>query len=321
MYKLLKIFGVITTFAMFLVLMMGALVSKTGSGEGCGDSWPLCHGQLTPIGTIESTIEYSHRAVSGITGLLVIVFALWTWRMLRGKPDIKWLAVTGVFFIFLQAGLGAAAVVWGQSDAVLALHFGFSLISFASVLLLAIRVFQFENGDTRQGSPVSKEFAYATWGIIIYTYIVVYIGAYVSHTGSGMGCSGWPLCNGGILPGLSGEAGIAFGHRVAAALCFFAVGWLALTARKQYRDRKDIYWGSIFAFLLVTLQASSGAFVVLSELHLVALMVHTTIISLLFGALSFLCLQVSGSADNNLSIGTNKDTPHNLKVNEEPGFQ
>lgn len=32
--------------------------------------------------------------------------------------------------------------MWGQSDAVLALHFGISLISFASVLLLTLIIFE-----------------------------------------------------------------------------------------------------------------------------------------------------------------------------------
>jgi cytochrome c oxidase assembly protein subunit 15 len=291
MYKLLKQFAVVTTIGLFLVILMGSLVTKTDSGEGCGDSWPLCHGQLTPIGTIQSTIEYSHRAVSGIVGLLVIVFAIWAWRVLKDKPDVKWLAITSVFFIFLQGGLGAAAVVWGQSDAILALHFGFSLTSFASVLLLAIRVFQFEKNDPLLGSLPAKGFVFAVWGLTIYTYIVVYFGAYVSHTGSGMACSGWPLCNGELVPNLSEPAGIAFGHRVAAGLLFLGIAWLAYHARKHYQDRKDIYWGATMAFILVSLQVLIGAFVVLSQLHLIALLLHIVIICLLFGSLSFLCVQ------------------------------
>jgi cytochrome c oxidase assembly protein subunit 15 len=292
MYRYLKIYAVFSTFCIFLILIMGTLVTKTGSGEGCGDSWPLCHGQLTPAGTIQSTIEYSHRAVSGIGGLVIVAFAIWAWRVLRGKPDVGWLAFTAVFFIFLQGALGAAAVVWGQSDAVLALHFGFSIISVTSVLLLAIRIFQFEHGDPKLGPPVSKSFTFAIWGLTAYVYLVVYTGAYVSHTGSGMGCVGWPLCNGDLIPTLAGKPGIAFGHRIAALLAFIGISWMAYVAYKHYRQRRDIYLASLLSFILVTLQVISGAATVLSGLNKFVIMLHAIIICLLFGALSFLCIQV-----------------------------
>ena len=47
-----------------------------------------------------------------------------------------------MFFLVLQALIGAAQVLWGQGDFILALHFGISLISFASVLLLTLIVFE-----------------------------------------------------------------------------------------------------------------------------------------------------------------------------------
>ena len=40
--------------------------------------------------------------------------------------------------------MGAAAVVWGQMPAVLAIHFGISLISFASVILLTCLIFEID---------------------------------------------------------------------------------------------------------------------------------------------------------------------------------
>lgn len=290
--RFLKKFAVITTIGLFLVIIMGALVTKTGSGEGCGDSWPLCHGQLTPLGTIESTIEYSHRAVSGIVGVLVTIFAIWAWLAFREKRDVGWLAFFGVFFVFLQAGLGAAAVVWGQSEAVLALHFGFSLISFASVLLLTVRVFQYDRPSDTPKYVLPRSMALYVWGLLAYIYIVVYIGAYVSYTGAGPSCSGWPLCNGEVIPKLVGLTPIAFGHRIAAFLVLLGVLWLVYLAKPYATVRRDIYSGSIIALLFVLLQVLSGAAVVLSGYHLIALMAHATFISLFFGSMSFLAFQV-----------------------------
>src|ERR671938_1651599 len=63
--------AVAATAGMFLVVVMGATVTNTGSAQGCGQSWPLCNGRLVPEFTVATAIEYSHRAVTGIEGILV----------------------------------------------------------------------------------------------------------------------------------------------------------------------------------------------------------------------------------------------------------
>jgi cytochrome c oxidase assembly protein subunit 15 len=202
------------------------------------------------------------------------------------------LALSSVFFIFLQAGLGAGAVVWGQSDAILALHFGFSLTSFASVLLLTVRVYQYEGAEKVViAKKPSSLFVILVWGLTLYSYVVVYLGAYVSHTGSASSCMGWPICDGGISLNPSEPAGIAFIHRLAAGLLFAGIVWMFTQARALKSTRKDLYWGAFFTLLFVTLQVLSGWILVSSNLHLLSQMLHNLIICLLFAALSFLCLQ------------------------------
>ncbi|MGA3882266.1 COX15/CtaA family protein, partial [Bacillus pumilus] len=44
----LRLLRVITTFVLLIVLIGGALVTKIGSGLGCGRQWPLCHGRFFP---------------------------------------------------------------------------------------------------------------------------------------------------------------------------------------------------------------------------------------------------------------------------------
>lgn len=56
-----------------LVILWGAWVRISHSGDGCGDHWPLCGGDFIPDLTQKKTwIEYSHRLMSGVYGLLVI---------------------------------------------------------------------------------------------------------------------------------------------------------------------------------------------------------------------------------------------------------
>jgi len=101
-----------------LVVLGGTVVRATGSGAGCGDTWPKCGDQFVPPNaTIETLIEFSHRASSFLAGLgvaLVVVLALWFFP----KRDItrKAAVVSGVFLV-VEALLGAALVLFGWVDA------------------------------------------------------------------------------------------------------------------------------------------------------------------------------------------------------------
>src|SRR5699024_4992804 len=108
-----------------------------------------------------------------------------------------------VLFIVLQGLLGAGAVVFGQSKVVLALHFGISAMSFASVVILTLLAF--ENGRSFQTvTSISKSYKSYFLFVIVYCYAVIYSGAYVKHKDATLSCSGFPLCNGELFPGFTG---------------------------------------------------------------------------------------------------------------------
>lgn len=287
-----QIYSIITSLGMLLVLLMGAVVTKTGSGDGCGNSWPLCYGEILPTAPkLETIIEVSHRFVSAWLGLLVIILAIWAWRREPHRKEIKILAGSAVFFIILQGLLGAAAVIWSQSSAVLASHFGFSLVSFASVLLIAI--LSFEDPDRPFIAKVSPAFKKNIYWLFAYLYAVVYTGALVRHTGSSMGCGPeFPLCNGTIFATIGSQASIHLLHRIAAIVLFIWIVYAWYHARKYYSDQKVVTKGFHFALLFVILQGVSGALIVYTNLNLFVALGHGLIISFLFGTLSYLALIV-----------------------------
>jgi cytochrome c oxidase assembly protein subunit 15 len=289
MYRLLRILAVATTMGMFLVLVMGATVTNTGSEHGCGRSWPLCHGQLIPQFAVATAIEFSHRAVVGVESMLIIALAIsavWFFR----RKDIILLSGVMVLFLFLQAGLGAWAVMYPQLAVVLALHFGVSLIAFASVLLVTAAIIEWDGGERLRSIPVSRAFVRYLFGLTAYTYAVVYLGALVRHVDADEACSGWPLCNGSVIPLLTGKVSIAFAHRTAAALLVLGVVVLVVWARRLYPERPDLTRGSIVACALVILQALSGAVVAFTGVDLFSALLHAGLVGLFFGALTYLCL-------------------------------
>lgn len=305
MDKLLKRLAWLTSFGMLFVLLGGALVTKTESGRGCGTDWPLCNGKFIPAYTLESLIEYSHRMVSGVVGLLVLTVFVFVLMFYRQRKDFILFAGSALFFTVLQAALGALAVIVEQNSAVKALHFGFSLLAFSSTLLLTIFVARLHHpahssgwGEARlvNGSTVSLKLQGVVWSITIYSYVVVYIGAYVRHTGSVAGCTGWPLCNGEFFPGFAGEPGIAFIHRLAALALFSSILYLLLLIRRHYKTVRELLLAGQAAFLLVLSQVLSGALIVFTlhteNLYVFTALLHTVIIATLFGVLCYMSMIV-----------------------------
>jgi heme a synthase len=296
LHKGLKRLGVITSLGVLLVLIQGALVTNTGSGEGCGQTWPLCFGQVIPLDPPpETVIEFSHRLVAGIVGMLVILMAIWSWRRLKHMPETRFLAVISVFMIIFQGLLGAGAVVFGQSDLIMALHFGFSALSFASVVLLTRLAFEDSNPQKQYAPIVSKAYKGYVIFVAIYSYVAIYTGAYVKHTNATLACSGFPLCNGQWVPDVFTEAiGVQLLHRSAAILLSLLLLVLFIWTVKTFRASRVLVVCASLAMLLVIGQAASGVAVVLTYNATLTLGIfHALLISLLFTLLCYMVMLVT----------------------------
>jgi cytochrome c oxidase assembly protein subunit 15 len=196
----------------------------------------------------------------------------------------------------LQGLIGAAAVKWEQSDFILALHFGISLISFAAVLLLTLLIFEIDKKFDVDKLIIDRRMGFHIISISIYSYFVIYTGALVRHTKSSLVCRDWPLCinDSPALPTNLFEW-VQMGHRAAAGLIFIWIGYVTYLAVKKYRQQKVIYWGWISAFTLVSLQVLSGALVIFTQLNLFIALMHALFITCLFGVLSYFLFLLSRS--------------------------
>lgn len=289
MHKKLAFFSGFVSLGMMLVLIMGGTVTKTDSGDGCGTDWPLCHGKLIPTNpSVETMIEYSHRVVSGIEGLLIIALAIWTFIAVKHRVDVKIFAFLAFIFMLIQSIIGAGAVIWQQSDAILALHFGISLVSFASLLILTILLFE---GD-REHKVVSRRLRSHLYGLSIYTMIVVYTGAYVRHLGATYACVGWPICEQEVW---TFESYVQMGHRVMAGLLVLYTLYVLYLARKEMN--RLIERGMMASLFFILLQVGTGAWIVLGGHATYVPLLHAFLITCYFGILSYLAYHAYRSTD------------------------
>ncbi|MCM8747011.1 COX15/CtaA family protein [Thermomicrobium sp. CFH 73360] len=283
--------------AMGLVVLLGATVTATGSGFGCGESWPLCHGRFLPPLTMEGIIEYSHRVTTLASGLLLVVLLVLV-AIERRQVFARWEAriVAGLLVgtLLLQSALGAAAVLAPRHPLVMAVHFGVSLTVFASALVLALVLTRGEALRRRRASGAPQTVTRGAWALLVGTYAVVYLGAYVRHSNASLACLDWPLCQGQLIPELSGATGIVFLHRLSALI--LTLGLLVLVVRlssdsELRRRRGDLVSSGMLALGLLLVQSATGAWVVFSRMSLMSILGHAAVVTMLFGVLAILAVQ------------------------------
>lgn len=97
-----------------LIIIWGAWVRLSGSGDGCGDHWPLCNGQMIPEAAPTKTlIELSHRVSTALYGIFVLIQIIATRRVFpKGHPSRFWSLMT-LLFTITEALIGRSLVKEG----------------------------------------------------------------------------------------------------------------------------------------------------------------------------------------------------------------
>jgi cytochrome c oxidase assembly protein subunit 15 len=126
--------------ALFIILW-GAWVRLSGSGAGCGDHWPLCHGQVIPLSpSIKTIIELTHRLTSGIFGLTVLGQWYFSYKEYGKKHPQFWASMAFLIVTIIEALIGAVLVKKGlvvdNSSALRAWVIGAHLVN--TLLLLGV---------------------------------------------------------------------------------------------------------------------------------------------------------------------------------------
>jgi protoheme IX farnesyltransferase len=230
--------ALLTAIATYLLIVVGAIVRSTGSGLGCPD-WPLCHGQLLPPPDVKAWIEFSHRFSGAIVSalMLAMVAAAWVWA--RQVRHIVIPATAVPIMLATQIGLGAW-VVWLETPALTVMvHLSFAFVILAFVLWVNIGARVAANGGLAlavdgpdQAPRVDPASLDGYWRLVLATtaatYLLLVVGGLMRAIGAGWVCSGFPLCNGQVLPfGANGLVDLHLTHRLLAYLVAGLIGWIA----------------------------------------------------------------------------------------------
>jgi cytochrome c oxidase assembly protein subunit 15 len=284
--------GVAAAVGMLIVLVMGATVTTTGSAEGCGRNWPLCQGRLIPDFALATAIEFSHRAVTGVEGVLIVALTVVVVVLFRGQRPALVLSGLMLGFLLLQAGMGAWAVEVPQQPVVLALHFGISLVALAATTLTALYIRRPE--EIRSSPPVWPGLRLATWGFAAYLYLLVYSGAYIRHAGAAAACTSWPVCGSGS--GQAAGVAVNLAHRTAALMALLLAVGLLIAYRRLEPARRDLLVGAGLLIGTLLVQGAAGAYLVFSHYGVSSELLHAGLTGVVFTAAAYLCMRVTVAA-------------------------
>lgn len=292
MTKFLKILSIVTIVLMTVVVFGGALVTKTGSADGCGATWPLCNGQLVNLTdvTIEKLIEVFHRLSTGLASIFVIALAIFSWRYLKGRAETKVIAIISVVFLVLQAIMGAMAVVWSQNAVIMALHFGISIISYASIVMLALFIFEIDLKFDAKSVKMTKKLRYSIYYLLVFTYIAIYTGALVRHMDASLALPSFMFEDGKFVIPTTTPQFVQLLHRAAAFVLAVWIAWLAWYTSKYYSHSKVLRGCSSLLVLLIVIQILLGIATVDSNINLYFALMHSLTITIIFAVLSYLAL-------------------------------
>ena len=305
-YRRLALATALTTFALIVV---GGVVRVSDSGLGCGpagsglDGWPFCNGDVVPGLDLNSVIEYSHRVLAAIVGVLMISLAVWTWRSYRHQRSLMYASFAAALLVVAQGLLGALTVENDLDEGLVAAHLGLAMALLA-ILIYAWHASRPETigADPPDGGPRFRALAVAASAVVLCTIVA---GGYMAGTqnygradyrpgdGAHHACGKeFPTCNGDFMPfGSSRLVDIHLTHRFfmyLATILLLALIALALRRRPspQIVNRAWLIAG------LLALQVALGALNVWLNESEALIVLHLTLGTLLWAAVFGLAMRL-----------------------------
>ncbi len=104
-----------------VVILWGVFLRASKSGDGCGEHWLTCNGELIPSAPqFKTVIEFSHRMTTAVDGLVMLVLVGWAILIWRQRRDVKskfvlYAALGSLFFVITEAAVGAGLVLTGNT--------------------------------------------------------------------------------------------------------------------------------------------------------------------------------------------------------------
>lgn len=233
--SLLRLLAYLATFLVFAQIMFGAIVRITGSGMGCGDHWPTCHGYLfPPLDRPDLIIEVTHRYIAaGVTiailALLAVAFTRRAEPGIGGRGGVLRSAMLATALVLVAAVFGGITVKLSLNPYIIVTHLAIAMTLLAVLSIAVLRA----GGWGFSGAGVASAKTYRSARVaVILAFLVLVLGALTANVaGANVSCQGFPWCRSVAVSGP--PLHIQVTHRVLAFLLWFHMIALPIMIRRR----------------------------------------------------------------------------------------
>ncbi|MCA9877898.1 MAG: hypothetical protein KC442_08950, partial [Thermomicrobiales bacterium] len=245
------------------LIVVGSVARLHPAGTGCGNTWPLCDGQILPPREWAALVEVAHRLLAVAVLLLASATTIAACVAPEVAPRVRALAVSGLAVLLLQVVVGGLTAVLAAPALIAVLHLTTAMLFIGLVLATTVAA------AAQRGAPAAlaalgrwpapgfdRRFVLvATTAAVVALFLVVF-GASTSAGGAAP-CATWPMCQEpefGSAPHVEAH----LGYQATALLGALAAGG-ALLAAYQRRMGSGVCALAMLAVLVVVAQTILNA--------------------------------------------------------------
>jgi cytochrome c oxidase assembly protein subunit 15 len=216
-----------------LLISMGGILCVTGSIRDCPD-WPGCFGRAVPPLETGPILEYTHRLLAALSGILIISSAI---TGLVRTPRLRWLSLPPLAATLLAvevAYFGARVVLSGLSPGWAALDLGSALLVVALMVTCAVFASLYRRSPALvKGLAFRDSFSRLVLATTLLVYLLFVSGVLVAGQNVITACLGWP-----IYSSASFQMDLAsFWNTLRNILSILGIGMILLLLIQSWRGR------------------------------------------------------------------------------------
>jgi heme A synthase len=272
-----------------VLVVIGGTVRATDSGLGCPD-WPTCHGKLIPSADKHTLIEFSHRTAATVVGFLFLGVTYFTFKTERKNKLVFWLAFTAGLLLVAQIILGGITVKKELPAEIVAAHLGTAMTFMGILIVTAAISLMRARGLSVFAGASDTTFNRLAILTAATAFVTLVLGSYISGTDASLACSGWPLCNGSVVPSGGSAGGLHWLHPHVAGMLGILLLALIYQAFEDRRRQPLLVALTLLAGVAYVAQALIGAANIWTELAAGIVVTHLSLAALLW------CVMVAISA-------------------------
>lgn len=268
-----------------LVIIWGVFLRASKSGDGCGQHWLTCHGEVIPSAPeLKTVIEFSHRITSALDGLIVIGLLVWAFRLWKRDKSSKnnlvlKMAIGSFLFVLVEGALGAGLVLTGNTAENLTAARPFWMAGHLITTLVLLAFLSLTAWFASGGKPFNfkaKPQILLLLGSAVFGILLIGMSGSVAALSSMIFPS--ETLSEGIAKDFSATSNILLRLRVSHPILSVSVGvyliFLAGWIKNKFTEFSQITRWANFLSVLVLVQFASGAITLLTLAPIVMQIVH-----------------------------------------------